>query len=211
MKLIQMLVGQMAVYAYIFGCEKTGEALVVDPAGGEADIVKRAQSEGFSIKLILNTHGHGDHTCGNHAIKELTGAPIALHKSDRDLALSPGSVQFTQSLGHQPTPEPDRLFEDGEVLGVGEEVSLKVVHTPGHTQGSVCFYTEGHLVTGDTLFVGGVGRTDLPGGSWPQLLESVQSRIFTLPDETRIWPGHHYGPSPSSTVKNERDTNPYLR
>ena len=210
MKLIQMMVGQMSVFAYILGCEQTGDALVIDPAGNEEDIVKRAQDEGLAIKKILNTHGHGDHTCGNKRLKELTGAPILIHSLDARKMTDPGSVQFVRSLGHEPSPPPDQTVEHGDKIEAGQEVRLKVIHTPGHTPGCVCYYAPGHVFTGDTLFVGGVGRTDLPGGSWSQLQNSIQSRLFTLPAETVIWPGHHYGARPSTTVGSERDSNPYL-
>ena len=201
----------MEVYAYLVGCEQTGEAVVIDPAGDEEQILAEAQGNGLTIKAIINTHGHADHTCGNARLKELTGAPILIHEGDVHLMTGARSVQFSQMLGCTPTPTADRALKDGEFVTAGQEVSLEVRHTPGHSPGCMCLYTPGHVFTGDTLFVGAVGRTDLPGGSWPQMLRSIQQRILTLPDETVVWPGHNYGHAPRSTVKQERETNSFLQ
>lgn len=210
MKVIQLLVGQMAVYAYILGCEETGQALVIDPAGEEDRILASAKQAGFTITKIVNTHGHPDHTCGNQRMKELTGAPIVIHQEDAQGMVSPHAQQFAQMLGCAGTPPADETVAEGDIIKAGNQVELKVLHTPGHTPGCVCLYTPGHVFTGDTLFVGGVGRTDLPGGSWPVMIKSIQQRILRLPDETVVWPGHHYGPRSSSTVRLERETNPFL-
>ncbi len=211
MEIIQLLVGNMAVFAYIVGCQDTGEALVIDPAGSEQRIVAEARRRGLNIVLIVNTHGHPDHTCGNKRMKELTGAPVAIHEADAPHMTSPEAQNFARMLGADLVPPPDMLLSDGQIIQVGTEVALKVIHTPGHSPGSICLYTPGHVFTGDTLFVGGVGRTDLPGGSWPQMISSIRNRILSLPDDTVVWPGHHYGPSPSSTIAHERATNPFLR
>ncbi len=211
MKILQLLVGQMAVYSYVVGCEQTGEALLIDPAGEERQVVEEARRHGLTITKIVNTHGHPDHTCGNSLAKELTGAPILVHQDDAGTMVSESARQFAQMLGCAGTPPADQTIADGERIEVGREVSLEVIHTPGHSPGSICLYSAGHLFTGDTLFVGGVGRTDLPGGSWSKMLSSITNRILTLPDETIIWPGHDYGPSSTSTVKYERESNPYLR
>ena len=211
MKIIQSQVSQMAIFAYIVGCEKTGRAVIIDPAGSEDALVKKAAEHGFTITKIINTHGHADHTSGNHRMKELTGAPIVVHPADAKSMVNDHSADFTRMLGRELTPPPDEFMNDGDVITAGEEVKLEVISTPGHTPGCVCLYTPGHVFTGDTLFVGAVGRTDLPGGSWPTMLKSIQERLLTLPDETVVWPGHNYGASPSSTIKQERETNPYLR
>lgn len=210
MKVLQLLVGQMAVFAYVVGCEQTGEAVVIDPAGNEDQIVAEAQKHGLKIVKIVDTHGHPDHTCGNTRMKQLTGAPVIIHQDDAEQMISPHSQEFARMLGCAMVEPADETVRDGDIIRAGQEVALQVLHTPGHSPGSMSLYTPGNVFTGDTLFVGGVGRTDLPGGSWPQMLDSIQSKIFTLPDDTTIWPGHNYGPSPTSTVKTERDTNPYL-
>ena len=211
MKVIQMLVGQMGVFAYIVGCEKTGEAIVIDPAGNEEEIVARAQEEGLKIVKIVNTHTHADHTCGNTKVKELTGAEIIAHEADAPSMADAHNQSFAQMLGCSKLLPADNMVTGGDVITAGEEVALKVLHTPGHSPGGICLYTPGHVFTGDTLFVGGVGRTDLPGGSMAQMLKSIQNEILTLPDDTAVWPGHHYGPAPRSTVAEQRDTNEFLR
>jgi glyoxylase-like metal-dependent hydrolase (beta-lactamase superfamily II) len=119
--------------------------------------------------------------------------------------------QFAAMLGCTGTPPADQTVTDGEIISAGQEVALKVIHTPGHTPGCICLYTPGHVFTGDTLFVGGVGRTDLPGGSWNLMSKSIQERILTLPGDTVVWPGHDYGESTSSTVAHEREHNGFLR
>ena len=210
MKVIQISVGQMGVFAYLVGCEKTGEAVAIDPAGDEDQILAEAKEHGLTIKTIINTHGHADHTCGNTRMKEFTAAPILIHEADAELMTGSRAAQFSQMLGCSLTPAADRTVKDGDVITAGQEVRLEVLHTPGHSSGCMSLYTPGHVFTGDTLFVGGVGRTDLPGGSWPQMLRSIKNRILTLPDDTIVWPGHHYGYAPSSTVKQERETNSFL-
>ncbi|MFH1036117.1 MAG: MBL fold metallo-hydrolase [Pseudomonadota bacterium] len=210
MKIQQIMVGQMAVYAYLVACEKTGEAVVIDPAGNEDRIVGAAAEQGWTIVKIVNTHGHPDHTCGNARIKELTGAPILVHAADAGPMVSRDALAFAAMLGCAGTPPADQTVAEGEIISAGQEVALKVIHTPGHTPGCICLYTPGHVFTGDTLFVGGVGRTDLPGGSWPVMLKSIQERILTLPGDTVVWPGHDYGESTSSTVAHEREHNAFI-
>lgn len=211
MKVIQILVGQMAVFAYLVGCEETGQAVVIDPAGEEDRIKAEADKQGLTIVKIINTHGHPDHTCGNARMKELTGAPIVVHEQDAQAMTSASANDFARMLGCAGTPPADETVKEGDHIKVGKEVDLTVIHTPGHTAGCMCLYTPGHVFTGDTLFVGGVGRTDLPGGSWPIMADSIKNRILTLPDDTIVWPGHHYGPAPKSTVKNERETNAFIQ
>lgn len=206
----QILTRPMQVFSYVVGCEKTGLAVVIDPAGDQEDIKARADDQGLEIVKIVNTHGHADHTCGNQRLKELTGADIVISRADAGLMQSAHSRQLAASLGCALSPPPDQTVEDGELITAGQEVSLKVIATPGHSPGGICLYTPGHVFTGDTLFVGAVGRTDLPGGSWPTMLAAITERILTLPDQTMVWPGHHYGHAPSSTVKEQREHNSFL-
>jgi hydroxyacylglutathione hydrolase len=182
----QLRVGTMDVFTYIVGCEETKEAMVIDP-GGEADrILEEAGRDGLRIKYIFNTHGHWDHTVGNDRLKELSGASIVMHKLE-----SRGDV--------------DIPLVDEKPFRVGK-IEFAVFHTPGHTPGGVCLYSEGQLFTGDTLFVGDSGRTDLPGGHRPTLGGSIR-RLMALPDETVVWPGHDYGPTPNSTIGWEKRHN----
>ena len=184
----QIEVGSMDNFSYLVGCEKSQRALVIDPAGDAEPIVSLAKQHGLTIELIVNTHGHGDHTAGNAALKELTGAQIVIHQQDAERY-----------------PGADLFLTDEATLQLGE-ISFDVIHTPGHTPGGICLYAQGNLFTGDTLFVGDSGRTDLAGGHRPTLGASIR-KLMALPDETTVWPGHDYGPTPSSTLGWEKRNN----
>jgi glyoxylase-like metal-dependent hydrolase (beta-lactamase superfamily II) len=184
----QLKMGFMDNFSYLIGCEKSRKALVIDPGGDAERIVAEADKERLEIQTILNTHAHGDHTAGNAELKQLTGARIVIHELDAD--------------GY---PDADVILSDEKTLEVGE-MSFNIIHTPGHTPGGICLYTEGNLFTGDTLFVGDSGRTDLAGGHRPTLGASIR-RLMELPDETVLWPGHDYGPTPSSTLGWEKRNN----
>lgn len=184
----QIETGHMDNFSYIVGCDATRKALVIDP-GPEVDrIVSAAEAEGLAIDMIVNTHTHGDHTAGNARLKAITGARIVLHAQD-----APGY------------PQADVRLKDEKTLQLGE-ITFDVIHTPGHTPGGICLYAQGNLFTGDTLFVGDSGRTDLPGGDRPTLGASIR-RLMELPEDTVVWPGHDYGPTPSSTLGWEKRHN----
>ena len=183
----QLEVGRMDNFCYLLGCAETRQAMVIDPGGDVDQILSAARSENLTIKIIVNTHGHGDHTGGSAALKARTGARILIHAADA------GSV------------EADGHLSDGDRLEIGA-LLVEVIHTPGHTPGGVCLYSGGHLFTGDTLFVGDSGRTDLPGGDRPTLGASIR-RLMELPEDTVVWPGHDYGPTPSSTLAWEKRHN----
>lgn len=199
----------MDVFCYILGCEDTQKALLIDPAGDEEHIVATAHDLGLTIESIVNTHGHPDHTCGNAKIKDLTGAKIYLHTLDDQYFNSPEGQSMTRQMGFALSPPADVHLEDGDIIPFGNR-ELAVLHTPGHSPGGVCLHEGNNLFTGDTLFVGAVGRTDLPGGSMETMLQSIKEKILSLPDDTIIWPGHNYGPSPKSTVATEKKHNPYI-
>ena len=205
----QLQVGQMAVFAYLLGDEKTGEALVIDPAAETSQILSIAEKNGLTIKTIVNTHGHVDHIGGNLDMKTRTGADIIIHEEDADMLISTPAA-YLRMFGAKQSPPADITVKEGDVVAVGG-LSLKVVHTPGHSPGSMCLYMDGLVFTGDTLFVGAVGRTDLPGGSWPLMHQSIMGKLAILPDETKVLPGHNYGASPTSTIGYEKRTNPFLQ
>jgi hydroxyacylglutathione hydrolase len=209
MILKQFEVSGMAVFAYLLGQEGGGPGLVIDPAADADRILAEAEKNRIEIQYILNTHGHVDHVMGNEEMKKKTGARIIIHEADAS-----SSTRIPRAMaamfGGCPSPAADQTVKDGDVIRVGT-LSLKVLHTPGHSPGSISILGDGVVFTGDTLFVGGIGRTDLPGGSWPLMLRSIQTKLLTLPEETIVLPGHNYGPAPTSTIKNERLHNPFLK
>ena len=204
----QIQVGGFAVFAYIVACKNTNEALVIDPAAEENRIFKEVESRGYTIKYIVNTHSHIDHVMGNRRMKELTNAEIIIHEKESS-ALVQQSPYMMQMFHAEPSPPADITVRDGDIITVGK-VSLKVLNTPGHSPGSICLYNKGMVFTGDTLFVGGVGRTDLGGGSLQQLVSSIRDKLFVLPDDTIVAPGHNYGDTPKSTIGKEKVYNPYV-
>lgn len=210
MEVEQIKVGDMVVFCYLVWCPATREALVIDPAGNEEQLAERIDKKGLTLKYIVNTHGHSDHTCGNTRMKALTGASIVMHAADDEAFRSPEATALFKEMGADPPPPADITVQDGDQIKIGD-VSLKVIHTPGHSPGGMCLFSEGHLFSGDTLFVGGIGRTDLPGADHQQFMTSIREKLLTLPDETIVWPGHDYGPKPSSTIGIEKIANPWIR
>jgi len=184
----QLPMGYMDNFSYIIGCEQTRKAVVIDPAPAVDRITAAADAEGLIIEKIINTHGHGDHTAGNATLKRQSGAPVYIHIQDKNRY-----------------PEADHFLEKEKTIQVGR-ITLEIIHTPGHTPGGICLYGQGNLFTGDTLFVGDSGRTDLPGGHRPTLGASIR-KLMALPDDTVVWPGHDYGPTPSSTIGWEKRNN----
>jgi len=204
----QMTVGMMGVCCYIVACEKTKQGVIIDPGGNEEDILSACKAENIKVKYIVNTHGHPDHVCGNGKLKEATGADIVMHAADADFFGQDRVEQFFSQLGLPASPPVDKRVEDGDKITFGNE-SLEVLLTPGHTPGGICLYAPPNLFTGDTLFAGGVGRTDFPGGNTQQLMTSIKERLLPLPPETIVWPGHGYG-GEHSTIAQEKTGNPFL-
>jgi glyoxylase-like metal-dependent hydrolase (beta-lactamase superfamily II) len=192
----------------LLGDEATGEAMVIDPGDNVAHILKRLAAHKLTLKQIIVTHAHIDHVGGALQLKRATGAPILLNENDLPL-LDMMDVQAAW-LGVAP-PEvapPDENAREGMVVGVGSH-KAQVLHTPGHTQGSISlhFAPEKLLLAGDTLFAGSIGRTDLPGGDQRQLLFSIHDKLMSLPDETRVVPGH----GAETTIGVEREGNPWFK
>jgi glyoxylase-like metal-dependent hydrolase (beta-lactamase superfamily II) len=201
-------VGLLACNCTILGDEQTQEAMVIDPGDEVTRIHERLIELALKLKQIVVTHAHIDHVGGALKLKRLTGAPIYMNENDLPLL----KMMDTQAawLGMNP-PEvapPDAGLNDGQIVGL-ERYPAQVLHTPGHTQGSVCllFAPLKLLVAGDTLFAGSIGRTDLPGGNFDQIMESLRTRLMTLPGETRVLPGH----GTQTTIGEERESNPFLQ
>ncbi len=200
-------VGPLQCNCSILGDESTREAMVIDPGDGIEDILAITERQGLKVKQIVITHAHIDHVGGAMKLKQRTGAPILLNQNDQALLKMvdtqamwvgmrpPGKIAIDQDLG-----DADRLRVGG--------TDATVMHTPGHTEGSVCLYfpAERKLIAGDTLFAGSIGRTDLPGGSFDKIMDSLKSRVLALPDETIVIPGH----GPETTIGDERQNNPFL-
>ena len=201
-----IVVGLFQENCYIIGSRETGEAICFDP-GDEVDEI-RALAREMKVKIvkIACSHAHLDHIMAVRPLKEETGAPFLLHGADVGLARQmPESALRMLGRHELPAPEPDHLLADGDDVEI-PGISLKVLHTPGHTQGSICLYGGGMLFSGDTLFQDSIGRTDLPGGSFPQIMDSIVSRLMTLPDETIVRPGH----MDQTTIGAERANNPFV-
>jgi len=194
----QILVTQMAVFCYLIGDPVSGEAVLIDPGGEVEKIFKVVEKHKLKVRWVINTHGHYDHTTGNEEVLKRTKATLVIHQADSGM-LDKTLVKNLQSGKGGSI----HYVKDGDEIALGKH-KLKVIGTPGHTRGGICLYHDGRLFTGDTLFTEGVGRTDLPGGSGKDLLNSIRTRILTLPDETVILPGHHYGRNKTSTVKEQK-------
>lgn len=205
----QIQVGHMAVFAYLLGDKITGDALVIDPADNAADIIAEAKKNNLRINYMVNTHGHVDHIGGNAQIKKLTGAKIIIHEEDA-IMLTDTPASMLRMFGATQSPPADILVRDGQLITTGN-IELKVIHTPGHSPGGICLYTPGYVFTGDTLFVEAIGRTDLPGGSWEVMHNAIKMKLFSLPDDTKVMPGHNYGRMPTSTIGHEKKSNPFFR
>lgn len=177
--------------SYVLSVE-SGDGMVIDPSFVANEILRVVGMEGISIRYVVDTHGHRDHVQGNRLLAEKTGAKVAIHEHDAPMLQEP----------------PDVLLHDGDILQLGD-AEVQVIHTPGHTRGGICILAEGFLFTGDTLFVGNCGRTDLAGGSDQELFNSLR-RLKSLDGGVKVYPGHSYGGS-SSTIEREKRTNPAMR
>jgi glyoxylase-like metal-dependent hydrolase (beta-lactamase superfamily II) len=206
LRVIPILNGQFAENCYLLAEPGSAEAVIVDPGEEPDRFLATARREALAIREIWLTHAHIDHVTGVGAIQAATGAPIFLHPADRPLYdnLSQQAAMF--GLRVDPAPPPDRALAHGGTVQLGA-TTFQVRHTPGHSPGSVCFVAPGLVIAGDVLFQGSIGRTDLPGGSFERLIQSITEELLVLDDETVVYPGH----GPATTIGEERRTNPFLR
>jgi len=186
----QQLIGQMRNFGYVIGDPKTKKAAVIDPSFDARILQKAAANHGYAIEIIFNTHHHPDHIFDNERLADETGAKIAAHRL---------------SLVRK-----DITLEDGQIVPIGD-LKVKVVHTPGHSPDSSCFIVAGRVFTGDCLFVGDCGRVDLPGSDVEKMYDSLFTKVVKMDEALVVCPGHHYGPTPTSTIGKEKKTNYVLK
>jgi glyoxylase-like metal-dependent hydrolase (beta-lactamase superfamily II) len=200
-----LAVGPIMANCFILGCEETLEAAVIDP-GDEADRILYTLAESnLTTKIIINTHGHFDHVSANKQLKDATGAPILIHPLDAPMLDKLSSSAAAWGLSADNSPPPDRNLEDGDEITFGN-ITLTVIHTPGHTPGGISLHSDGQVFVGDTLFAGSIGRTDFPGGSFATLRQSIQQKLFVLGDDVKVYTGH----GPPTTIGEEKRDNPFV-
>ncbi|NLY43166.1 MAG: MBL fold metallo-hydrolase [Clostridiaceae bacterium] len=206
MILERIIVGRLEANCYIVGDETTKEVAVIDPGAEGSKIYKHIEEKGYKVIYIIATHGHVDHISGIKYIKDKSGAKVVIHKNDRD-ALTDSRMNLSIYLGFESVQCPaDICIEGGEVLYVGR-LKLEFIHTPGHTTGGMCILVDGKLLfSGDTLFEQSIGRTDLPGGNYQQLIKSIKEKLFVMPDDLEVYPGH----GEKTTIGREKSSNPYV-
>lgn len=202
----RLVVGSLSANCYIVGNADTREGMVIDPGGNPEVILNAVTDSGFDVQTIVLTHGHSDHIAALYDIQDRTGADVVIHIEDADFLEGRGSFSSMFGISYKTPEPPDRLLREGDVIEMGS-TRFTVVHTPGHTPGSICLLTENRIFTGDTLFYRGIGTTLMPGSSRRQLIDSIQTRLMVLPDDFKIHPGH----GRETTIGAERKSNPFIR
>jgi glyoxylase-like metal-dependent hydrolase (beta-lactamase superfamily II) len=200
-----VVVGPLQVNCYLVACPKSREALVIDPGDDGDRILDVVRSNGWRLVRIVNTHGHFDHIGGNRAVIAATGAELLIHEADLPLMQRARTHAQFYGLDTELSPPPDRLLKDGDRIEIGE-LTFEVIHLPGHSPGGIALLCGEHLFSGDILFADSIGRTDLPGGDHHALINGIRSRLWCLPEETVVHPGH----GPDTTIGREMRTNPYV-
>ncbi len=206
MKVLRIPAGIYAANCYVVYSENTKNGIIIDPGGDSEDILKIVEDKNININYIILTHGHGDHIGGVMDLINELKVPLLIHEDDEDMILDAkmnlsnimpvGSIEL----------KPDKLLNDGDIIKFGE-LEAEIIHTPGHTKGGICIKIEDNLITGDTLFQGSIGRTDLIGGDYGTIISSIKERLLGFPNETVVWPGH----GSETTIGIEKESNPFLR
>ena len=205
MTIEHLMVGPLQANCFILGDDDTGEAVVIDPGGDGEMIIAALEKKQWKVVAVLNTHAHFDHTAANKYVVNATGAPLIVPRGDAMLIENAHLAGQMYGLMVDQSPNPDRVLDDGDTVKIGTN-EITMSSTPGHTPGGGTFVTPVGIFPGDTLFAGSIGRTDLPGGDFETLINSIKEKILTLPDETQVFPGH----GPATTVGRERNHNPFL-
>jgi hydroxyacylglutathione hydrolase len=205
MILEQIPTGPIGTNCYLLGDEETRRAVVVDPGSDAPVILELVHHHGLQVETIVATHGHWDHVGAVRPLKQATGARFLAPPGDMELIRNASASALLMGVVVDPPPDPDGFLEEGDVLRIGG-LELRVLSAPGHTPGHVILVGPGFAFVGDVVFAGSVGRTDFPGGDWDILMESIRTKVLTLPDETVLYPGH----GPPTSVRRERLSNPFL-
>ncbi|MCF8025029.1 MAG: MBL fold metallo-hydrolase [Desulfobacteraceae bacterium] len=205
MILRSLAVGPIQANCYILGCERTKSAAVIDPGGDDDSILRKLAEDKLMLKYIINTHGHFDHIGGNAGLKKASGAELVIHSADEPFLAELKGTAASFGLSAEDSPPPDKSADEGEVISFGD-ISLKVLHTPGHSPGGISLLTDKMVFVGDTLFAGSIGRTDLPGGDFDTLISSIKNKLLVLDEDTKVYTGH----GPTTTIGQEKRANPFL-
>jgi glyoxylase-like metal-dependent hydrolase (beta-lactamase superfamily II) len=207
-----MPLGPIQANCFILGCEETRKAVVIDPGDNVDQILTTLANDQLTVEHIINTHGHFDHVGANKRLKDVTGADILIHSADAAMLSQLSASAAAWGMRAENSPAADRQLEDGDTITFGTH-TLKVLHTPGHTPGGICLYTEYEndgtlhraVFVGDTLFAGSIGRTDFPGGSFDTLINSIRTKLFALDENVTVYPGH----MGNTTIGTEKRSNPF--
>lgn len=206
LKVEEFPIGPLENNALLVVDPESREAVLVDPGMGSEVILGSIKEQGLRVTAILNTHGHFDHTYNNGIFRQELGCPLLMHEADLGLLRNMSGHAALFGFPPRTSPDPDAFLTPGQEIRVGHG-ALRVLHTPGHTPGGVSFAAPGWVITGDTLFAQSIGRTDLPGGDYDQLIHSIRTALFTLPESTEVFPGH----GPSTLIGYEKRHNPFVK
>ena len=206
MNIETIIVGPIQVNCFIVSCKSTNQAAIIDPGDDADNILNIVQTQSLDVKYILLTHGHFDHIGAVADVKKSTGAEIVMHKADNFLLDVASQTAAAFGLPAPDTFTVDLYVDDGDEILIGNLVS-SIISTPGHSPGGICYKFDSDIFAGDTLFYGGIGRTDLPGGNYDQLIQSIQTKLFVLSDDMNVYCGH----GPATTIGREKMYNPFVQ